>query len=186
MKDESLQRAVSGDREALRRVVDLWWPQIRRWALYQCADATLAEDAVQEALVRLVRFIPSYDPLRPFGPWLRTLVRHACHDQLARQSLDRKRHTPVQETMLTSPSAPGRDLDLSRAAREVIRQFEELSPRQREIIDLVDLQGMAPADAAVHLGISAKAVRSQLSDARRRLRSVVAHREHILPLLREA
>jgi len=186
MKDGTLQNAVNGDREALRRVVDQWWPQIRRWALYQCADPTIAEDAVQEALVRLLRFIVRYDPSRPFGPWLRTLVRNACNDQLAKQQMYRQRHEPARETHAPSVPPHSRQIDLSRAAQEVIHQFKNLSPRQREVIDLVDLQGVTPTDAAAQIGISAKAVRSQLSDARRRIRSGLAHGENILPLLREA
>jgi len=186
MQDRTLQRAVHGDRDALKQIVDQWWPRIRRWALYQCGDPTTAEDAVQEALVRLLRFIGQYDPSRPFGPWLRTLVRNACNDQLAKQQIDRQRLEPARESHAPTVPPPGRQIDLGRAAQEVIQQFEHLSPRQREVIDLVDLQGVTPTDAAAQIGISAKAVRSQLSDARRRIRSGLAHGENILPLLREA
>ena len=45
-----LKRARNGDREALRTVVEAWWPRMRRWALVATGDPVLAEDAVQEAL----------------------------------------------------------------------------------------------------------------------------------------
>ncbi len=184
MKDKSLQRAVRGDRDALREVVDQWWPQIRRWALHQCGDPAVADDAVQESLVRLIRFIGRYDTARPFGPWLKTLVRNACNDQLTKRQS--RREDPPTGHEVAPTERPGRRLDLGRAAQLVIEQFQCLSPRQREVIDLVDLQGMTSSDAAERLGLSAEAVRSQLCDARRRVRAGLVRRTDILPLLREA
>ena len=73
-----LRRATQGDAGALEAVARAWYGRMRRWALLEVGDRALAEDAVQEALVRLIRHIHRYDPDRPFGPWLRTVVRNCC------------------------------------------------------------------------------------------------------------
>jgi len=177
-----LMRATRGDRAALRRVVDAWIPRIRRWAWVLCGDPAIAEDAVQESLVRLVRFVDRYDPARPFGPWLKTLVDNACRSELARRS-----RTDAREAPEIDAAAAGRidhDLDLARAMGRVRTAFGGLSPRQREIFDLVDLQGRSPSEAARELGLSAGAVRNQLATARRALREQLA--ADLLPLLRDA
>jgi len=180
-----LKRAVDGDRAALRKVVGRNWPMMRRWALLQCGDAVVAEDAVQDALVRLIRFIGRFDVQRPFTPWLRTLVRNACRDELSR-----RRRAPVPSENLPERSVaergPARTLDMQRAASQAIRSFALLTARQREVIDLVDVQDLSPTEAAELLDLSPGAVRSTLHDGRRRLRLHLEEGRDILPLLREA
>lgn len=183
-----LARAVCGDRTALRAVVDAWIPQIRRWALVACGEPVAAEDAVQESLVRLIRSIHTFDPARPFAPWLKVLVFNA-----ARKDRARGRRAELHEQAITGQEpaaepAPGRGMDLARASQRVREAFAHLSPRQREILVLVDLQGETPAEVAVSLGLTPGAVRGQLFQARRAVRSVLSESdlEAILPLLREA
>lgn len=179
-----LKRATRGDRDALRRIVDRWIPKIRRWAWVFCGEAGVAEDAVQESLIRLVRFIGKADPDRPFGPWLKTLVRNASISELARRrrTEEREVHDPLTESKTSD--RPDRALDLTMAAELVNVAFRELSPRQREIFDQVDLQGRAAADVARELGLTPGAVRAQLHAARRAIRQHLTD-EHVA-LVREA
>ncbi|MEO0600819.1 MAG: RNA polymerase sigma factor [Myxococcota bacterium] len=181
---DDLLRATRGDRSALRRVVDRWIPKIRRWAFVFCGDPTAAEDAVQESLVRLLRFISRYDPARPFGPWLKMLVRNACRTELARRGRTEDREVSNETAESAAPSRLDRTLDLARAVDHVHAAFQLLSPRQREIFDLVDLQGLTPTEASRELGLSAGAVRAQLAAARRALRERLT--ADLLPLLRDA
>jgi RNA polymerase sigma-70 factor (ECF subfamily) len=182
-----LHRATHGDRAALKRVVTEWWPRMVRWSVVFCGDAQLAEDAVQDALVRVLRHISSFDPERPLGPWLKRLVHNACRDQLARHSRHEDRETPTAELPATG-RAPSTDraLDLDRASRLAVAAFERLTPRQREILDRVDLQGHSPHEVAEALEITAGAVRNQLFAARRAVRTHLVRTADILPLLREA
>jgi len=180
---DQLRRAKRGDSEALRAVIDAWWPKMRRWALVMCGNPSAAEEAVQEALLRLVKHMERYDPERPFGPWLKALVRNACKDELARRGRSARWEEPESEGMTTVD--PGRVIDLERSASRVMAAFSVLSPRQREIVELVDLQGHTPTEVARQLDLSAGAVRAQLFAARRALRAHLIHTE-ILPLLREA
>ncbi len=175
-----LHRAVQGDRVALKRVLDAHWPQMRRWALVRCGNRASAEDAAQESVVRLLKFIGRYDPTRPFGPWLKTLVHNACHDELRRRG---RVGEAVHETSV--PARHGHNLDMDRMAQRVIEAFQALTPRQREILNLVDLQHQTPAEVAEQLGLSAGAVRAQLFQARKRVRTQLPTAE-VIPLLREA
>lgn len=179
-----LERATRGDRAALRRVVDHWIPTIRRWAWLYCSDRALAEDAVQESLVRLLRFIDRYDPSRPFGPWLKALVHNACRSEIVGQARRHDREEPPTGAEPAPCVRLDRGLDLARATAQVHAAFRTLSPRQRQIFDLVDLQGLTPKEAAAELELTPGAVRGQLFAARRALRQQIA--DDVLPLLREA
>lgn len=180
---ELLRAAQSGDPDAAEALARLMWPRIRRQALVVTGDPVLAEDASQEALLKLLRVLPRFDNSRPLGPWLRTLVRNVCYDQ----SAARARHDSRQGTFV-DPGTPSRiesRLDLSSAAREALDAFKKLSPRQREALELVDRQGHTPAEAAVLLDISPGTVRALLYQGRRALRAHLTHRDDIVALLRD-
>lgn len=181
--EDPLQSAVDGDPDALRRLVSEWMPTIRRWALLEAGDPVVAEDGVQEALVRLCRHIGQVDPTRPFGPWLRTVVRNAVRSESSRQGRRSRREAPLADVPAASHRGPER-LDLAWARRMALEAFATLSPRQREIFDLVDLQGVAPKEVAERLDLSAGAVRGQLFDARRALREHLVRHPELLALLR--
>lgn len=180
-----LRRATQGDRAALRELVRRWMPRIRRWALMAAGDPVVAEDGVQEALVRVWRGIGEVDPERPLGPWLKTVVTNAVRSEASRQRRRTDREAPATGHEPDLGPSLGRRMDLHRARSEAVAAFVHLSPRQREILDLVDLQGCTPADVAVQLGLSAGAVRGQLFDARRAVRAHLLENPEILQLLRE-
>lgn len=178
---ELLVAAVAGDRRALEAVARAWWPEIRRWCLLELGDPVLAEDACQEALVRLVRFIGQWDAHRPFQPWLRQIARNACRDLRARQG----RREMELLTEVPDPRDDERTLDLHRSSRDVLRAFGELTPRQREVVDLCDRQHLTSAEAGAELGIEASTVRVLLRTARRLLRQhLLANSPDVADLVR--
>lgn len=163
---ELAAQAARGDRSALEALCREIWPEVRKLSLIQLGDPTLAEDAAQESLISVVRHIGRYDPTRPFGPWLRTVVRNQCRS-------DRRKVHP-----LPSPSpSPGssvdvdQTLDLDSAARSALEAFSTLTPRQRELVDLCDRRGLAPAEAAAQLEIAQGTARALLHQARKALRT---------------
>lgn len=156
-----LVRYVAGERQAAGELAELYWPRMRRWAWLEVRDHALAEDACQEALIRMIRFCGRYDPARPFGAWLRTLVRNAARDQ--RPALGR-----IVEGVRDALSLE-RQVDLRRAASRVDAVLDALSPRQRHLVDLCLRQGLPIHEAAELLEIAPATARVHLHQARKRL-----------------
>lgn len=181
--DEDLVRAAqAGDGVALEQLAERWWPEMRRWALVDLADEALADDAAQDALVRLIRGIGSCDPERPFRPWLRRVVRNCSHDVQARSA--RVFRLPPESGDATRDLE--RETDLGRVAARAVEAFAALSTRQRQVFDLCDRQGLDATEAAEALEIAPGTVRVLLHRARQALRErMLAHRAEILELLRE-
>jgi len=181
MDRDLLLRATQGDRAAIDDVVRAHWREIRRICWLQLLDRDRAEEASQEAALKLVRFIHRYDPSRDFGRWLRTLVRNVCRDVAAKRALEPTELEPVGQTPRVD-----RAVDLRRAAARARAAFATLPPRQRELVELVDRQGLSAADAARALGLSPSAARGQLSLARRTLRArLLADDPGVLELVKE-
>ncbi|HSL99514.1 MAG TPA: RNA polymerase sigma factor, partial [Candidatus Limnocylindria bacterium] len=74
-KDESLAaQAAGGDRRAFDALVTRHRQAVYRLCWAATGNHADADDAAQETFVRVFRSLPSYDPARPFGPWLRKIA----------------------------------------------------------------------------------------------------------------
>lgn len=163
-----IRAAIAGDEVAREQLVRAYYPRMRRWALLETGDPSLAEDVVQDALVRWIRYGHTCDPDRPLATWVRTLVRNAARDRL------RRRRGLLRFLPWTEERDPGppldRQVDLSRSARRALEGLARLTPRQREVVDLCDLQGLSGPEAADLLDLSPAAVRVHLHEGRKRLK----------------
>lgn len=158
------------DRAALERALE----QAATWAQPQArrllGHASDADDAVQEALVQVVRSAHRYDPQRPFRPWLARIVHDACARLLRARS--RRRHHEDQ----APPPAPGddpNDPETEAAVREVVLDLPE---SLRAAVDLHYFADLSQAEAAQALGISENACAVRLNRARNRLRDLLLRR----------
>jgi len=176
-----LARARAGDLEAQKVVARAAFPHLRRWALLQTADPSLADDVVQETLVRYVRKAHTWDGERPFAPWLRAILRNVATTLLTRRR-------PVVESVDLPSEEPTvkRRMQLSDSAQAALQALGQLTVRQREVLDLCGWQGHTPAEAAELLGLDAATVRVHLHRARMRLREILdADGADVLSVLRE-
>ena len=180
MQDDQLgdlaTRAAGGDEAALAALVRAAAPRVRRWALVQTSDADTADDVTQEVLIRMVASLPKLREPQRIESWLFAATRNAA------TSLFRKlrRYTQIEpldddaftgEAALVS-AAPG---PAEQRAHAELRQalaaaFRRLPRRQREVFDLVELQGMSAVEAAELLGSRPATVRANLFKARQTLR----------------
>jgi len=167
---QALRLAVSGDADALESVARTWRDRIRRWAYFELGDAGLAEDAAQDTLVNLILYIHQYDPERPFGPWLRTIVRNCCRKLQGKQV--RHAHVGLEESHLRVVPDPTHRIE----ARRAVEAFSTLSPRQREVIHLVTRDGMTAAEAARELEIAPATARVLLMRARKAVRQALGRK----------
>lgn len=166
------------------------WDEHRRYlfavAYRMLGDAQEAEDAVQEAFVRLHAAGPA--PVRNPRAWLTTVTSRICLDLLGSA---RARHETYVGTWLPEPLAATDDSDLgdTAALRESVRTavllvMRTLSPAERVAFVLHDVFGMDFDQLASVVGRTAAACRQLASRARRRIReqapprATVSAREH--------
>ena len=127
----------------------------------------VAEDIVQEAWLRAVRRLPSFDGRSSLRTWLIGFVVHCCHETWR----DERRHgvglgdgEPGGDTPLPA-SGHAEKLDLERA-------LARLAPGYRTVLLLHDLHGMTHDEIATLLEIAPGTSKSQLARARQALRTL--------------
>jgi RNA polymerase sigma-70 factor (ECF subfamily) len=167
-----IEGARAGDEAAFEDLVRRYYERIHRWALARTGDRDDADDVTQEVLVRLHRHIRRFDGRSRFSTWLYRLTLNAAAD-LHRKAERRRRLARRLER--EPPPAPRAAEDAaaieSDEGVDLVRTFmEALSDRQRQVFDLVDLQGLSPVEVAEMLGTEPATVRSHLFRARRAIR----------------
>jgi RNA polymerase sigma-70 factor (ECF subfamily) len=170
LQEELVRRAREGDHDAFASLVR---PEIHR--LYGLAglllhDAARAEDAVQEALLKAWRDLPSLRDVERFGAWLRRLVVNASYDEGRR--LGRRRREVELQSHHDSTAAT--DLDGVLHRDELVRGFRHLKPEERTVIALRFYLDLSTADAAATMGIRDVSYRSKLHRAIRALGAALA------------
>lgn len=164
--------------------IDAWFraqhPAVYRLCLGFLAHAAEAEDVAQDAMLSLLDKLPSWDPARSYETWRDTLVLNRCRDRMRRleardRALERAGEARAEVPMAAAPDAH-RLLEQAEVQRVMTESLAELSPREREVFVLRDLEGQSSAQAAELLSITPSSVRSLLTLARRRLRGILTQR----------
>jgi RNA polymerase sigma-70 factor (ECF subfamily) len=171
--DHALIRgAQAGEGAAFEGLVRHYYQQIYRWAVARTGDRDDAEDVTQETLVRLHRHLPSFDGRSRFSTWLYQVTRSAAAD-LHRKRARRERlalRVKRQSSVAVDPRGDEVMKDEKRASDLVKTFLGELSERQREVFDLVDLQGFSTVEVSELLRMEPVTVRSHLFRARKAIR----------------
>ncbi len=172
--DETLAaRVQTGDREALEGLVRRYLRPVHAAVASFLPDTVEVEDAAQETFLRALRAFDRYDPTRPFAPWLYQIARNVARNRLADQG--RWRMEPeLPEGREPAEGGPDASAERAEIRDRVERALTQLPEQRRTAFRLVDVEGMAPAEAARFMGLSPGTIRSHVHHARRQLRELLS------------
>ena len=177
VQPELLRRVRDGDVAAFRELVRRIHPLVHRWATTRTADPDLADDVTQEVLVRVHRRLDEFRGDSRFTTWLYRLTANAASDQLRRAGRQRRLAARLLSAVARADHAAAAPADAGpdgERIRLLVARFAQALPdRQRQLFDLVDLQGFEPTEAAAMLGLSGSTARVHLHRARRALRAAI-------------
>ncbi len=175
---------VAGDREAAReRFADLVARQQRRAiriAYHYLRDAHDADEAVQDAFVKVFTHITTYREDLPFEVWFTRILVNGCLD--LRKARARRLRWVVPAS--SSPDAPPPDpvspqrsvedlLLSSERGRQIAAAVEQLPDRQRTVFTLCHMAEQSTSEVSRALGLSEATVRVHLFRAVRKLRKLL-------------
>jgi RNA polymerase sigma-70 factor (ECF subfamily) len=166
-----MRAAQDGDQRAYADLLHQILPVTRAMVRRRIHDGSLIDEVVQDVLLTLHRVRHTYDPDRPFMPWLAAIASARAIDQM-RKRRRRAVHEVFDETaMLNHPDEMGdRNAEALDAQAEVARLLDRLPPRQREALKLVKLDELSLAEAAAMTGQSVGALKVTVHRAIRALR----------------
>jgi len=169
-----MERAQAGDAEAYRRVLAEIAPYIRSLAAKWCREPDEVEEIVQDTLLTIHAVRQTYDPARPFGPWLAAITKRRIADRLRRSGLRRQRETPLTREHETFPGTQANNPVGAPARRALGLAINRLPIGQRQAIELLKLREMSLKEAAATTGMSIAALKVATHRGLKALRKLLA------------
>lgn len=166
----------AGDRDAYRRLLEAITPYLRALAGRHIGNRSDVEDTVQDILLTLHTVRQTYDPARPFGPWLITIANRRIVDGLRRQGRLGAHEAPLDPEHETFQAA---EANLPEEAADVgtLRDaVEHLPAGQRDAIRMLKLEEMSLKEAAAASGMSVVALKVATHRALKNLRRLIEKR----------
>lgn len=169
-------RAQNGDRSAYAVLLQELVPYIRSISRRYFSAEEEVEDSLQDVLLTVHGIRHTYDPRRPFGPWILAIARRRFADRLRRRCRIRDREVPLTTHFksLAAPDSFGHQFDLDRAVLH--RAIRALPLAQRRAVELLRLRELSLKEAATVSGVKQGALKVALHRAIRALRQALATR----------
>lgn len=155
-----MARAQAGDRAAYHALLQAIGPYLRAIARRILGHEEV-EDAVQEILLVVHGIRHTYEPGRPFKPWLATIASRRCIDLLRRRQREGLRIGEAldEETHMDAEPGPAERLERAQQDARMRGAVDRLSPGQRDAVRLLHLQELSLREAEARGGQSAGALK---------------------------
>lgn len=165
-----MARAQHGDRKAYTLLLSECSGWLTRYFARKIASSQI-DDLVQEVLMAVHRKRASYDPTRPFLPWLAAIARYRWIDHL------RSHYRAEMEELHENSAAEESDEDAVMARVSLERLFDSLSPAQAAAIEMVKIEGQSVRETASKTGQSESAVKVNIHRGLKKLSALVEKAE---------
>jgi RNA polymerase sigma-70 factor (ECF subfamily) len=144
-------------------------PHLRAFALLLARDRALADDLVQETVVRALSHAHQFQPGTNFKAWVSTILRNSYFNELRHRN---------RATLLAALSASGDRIvsggqEETLELRDFTRAFYALPPVQREALVLVGASGFSYEEASEIAKCSLGTMKSRVSRARIKLHEML-------------
>ena len=182
---------VAGDRDAAReRFAELVSSQQRRAvriAYHYLRDAHDADEAVQDAFVKVFTHITSYRENLPFEVWFTRILVNGCLDMRKARArrlrwvvpAPAQTDMPIPEPVAVQPTVED-SLVSNERTREITAAVQQLPDRQRTVFTLCHIGEQSTAEVSQALGLSEATVRVHLFRAVRKLRTLLARERSLV------
>ncbi|MGE3342869.1 MAG: sigma-70 family RNA polymerase sigma factor [Vicinamibacterales bacterium] len=153
--------AQAGDAEAYLALLTAITPTIRQWIRKRrgfLGDADV-EDVLQDVLLSLHAVRATYDPARPFAPWLAAIVRHRLVDAARRYGRQGSHEVRVDDPDVTFSLPAANSQEEYGDSEALAHAIDALPRRQRQAIELLKMQELSLKEASAATGLSIGALK---------------------------
>lgn len=169
-----MRAAQEGDSVAYTAVLTAVTPIVRRVATSRWTGSDEADDVVQDVLLSLHQVRHTYDPDRPFLPWLMAIARNRLADTQRRQVRRAKGEVAVDILPETfSDNETKEPIDRMGDSEAIGRALARLPPRQRQAVEMLRLKEMSLKEASAASGMSIAALKVSMHRAMKALRTIL-------------
>ncbi len=154
---ELMRRAQDGDAGAYQALLIEVVALVRGFARSRLRSSDRREEVAQETLLSIHRDRHTYDPARPFLPWMYAIARHRLADFAEKRR--RREETEVPGDGFEDAAAQDAIVERGTPAGFLRQALALLSIRQRSIIQMLKFEGLSVAEVSRKTGLSESSVK---------------------------
>lgn len=170
--NELIEASKRNDNKAFREIVENFQSMIYSLSFRLLCDEEEAKDTVQETFIRVWMNLRGFDQDRNFSTWIYAIATNLCYDKLKTpkrylksESLDEKFND------LFSTENPEQEYINSDLIRIIVQITDKLTPKQKIVFTLRDLEALEIEEVSQITGLSANNIKSNLFLARQAIRN---------------
>ena len=168
LRAQLMERLQQGDPDACKALLDDVGPSLTYFLRRRVADPDELEDVYQEVFMAIFQARHTYEPGRPFEPWLFAIARNIAVDYTRR----RWSRAHWEELVADPPERPAETSNA--AAPELEAVLAKLPSDQREAFSMLKLDGLSLEAAAVRAGVSVGALKVRAHRAYKALKRLIS------------
>ncbi len=169
-----IQQSQHGETSAFARLVARHQSLVYRLAFRMLCDEEEAKDITQETFVKVWLSLHTYKPSFRFSTWIYKIACNLCYDRL-RSGQRASHHRPLTDPDLHIAS--DEDIELTLHNKElgqlILRFTDELTPKQRLVFVLRDVEDRDLSEIELITGLSPEKIKSNLYLARKNIREKI-------------
>lgn len=165
-----IKACIKRDRKSQNALYRLYYSYAMSIAIRYVHDEQISIEIVNDAFMKVFKYLKKYDPNNDFKPWFRRIVVNASIDKIKEQ---KKLH--MNTDIKAAENISAKDEILSKIGyKELLLLVEQLSSAYKTVFNMYVIDGFKHEEIANALGISIGTSKSNLSKARAALRNMVS------------
>jgi len=182
-ESELLRRIAEGDQNAFRTVFETYYNKIYTYALRILGDDVLAEEIVQETMLKVWKIGSKLTGIHNIDTYLKTTAKHKAIDVLRRIANQRRMEAALAPEWKEYHNETEEQILLN-DTRKVLKEAIALLPeQQRAVYELCHQEGLKYAEAAEKLNLSPETVKFYMKLALRFLRNYLSTHTDVAALI---
>lgn len=173
---ELIEECRRGNLNHFRKLVELTSPFAYSVAFRILSEEDQAKDVVQETMITIWQKLKKIKSAEVYKTWIYRIVVNKCYDQLRKRKrniefvVDEKVWASISNRISTGPSA---DLENRETAQIINLLTNRLSPKQKTVFILSDLEEMTSDEISEITGMSKAGIKANLHYARKSISEMV-------------
>jgi RNA polymerase sigma-70 factor, ECF subfamily len=177
LEKETIEQCKKGNLQDFRKIVEYSSPLAFSMALRMLGDEDDAMDIVQETMITVWKKIKEIKSPDSYRPWMYRIVLNKCYDELRKRKRNPEMVADESAWRFINESVsenPGRQADNREMANVIMTLTGNLSPKQRAVFILADVEEMQVDEVSSITGMSKSNIKANLYYARKRIGELIA------------
>ena len=169
-----IEKLKEGDRSAQELLVREYSSFLFNVVIQIVRRKSLAEDIVEDTLLSAISGIKHFKGESSVKSWIYRIAVNKAKTTLTKETrLDKLKEKITEQEKLYDPDEIPREFSTDKKKAIIWQGMEHLNENEREIITLIDIEGMSYKEVSALLGVPVGTVRSRISRAREHLKDII-------------